>query len=205
MSSVLKQKVLAMAAAWCAFAGASRAENLLENGAFDHPEGALRGWHTDYAWSGNKHYAKNAEKVHPVPQPGGKGNAIRLLGDGGAGVKMESAPLPFDPACTYDCSLDVKGGPYRVYLAGYKWKPGVRPHEAPRLEELRMVYKSKAAAGSSSSWKRETTRLPGTKPSPMALEHLRQVRFLTVYVYFMEPGYVDNVTVTRTRQGPRGP
>lgn len=182
----------------CATVASAAVQDLLENGGFDHPDHGLEGWIVDYAWSGNKHYAENADKVLLVPQKGSRGNAVKLLGDNGAGVKMESLPIPFDMDYSYECTLDIRGGPYRVYLAGYKWKPGIRPHDDPELGELRMVYKSKAASGSASSWKEETTRLPGVKPTSMALQHLKQVRFVTVYIYFLQPGFVDNVSLTRT-------
>ena len=95
--------------------------------------------------------------------------------------------------------MDVKGGPYRIYFAGYKWKPGVRPNDNPHLGDLRMIYKSKAVAGSNSSRKRVRIELPGVKLSEQAKAHLKDVRFITVYVWMMgEGGTVDNVTVTKS-------
>ena len=39
--------------------------------------------------------------------------------------------------------------------------------------------------------------LPGVKLSEAAIEHLKKVRYLTVYIWMAKPGFVDNVTVTK--------
>lgn len=180
------------ACAWLAGGPLGFAENLLPNGSFDHKEDALHGWITDYAWTGNQHYVGNKDRVS-VSQ-----GAARIKPAGDAGAKMECLPIPLERGFRYTCTLDVKGGPYRIYFAGYKWKPGVRPHENPELGELRMIYKSKAVAAKNSSRSREKLELPGVELSPQAKSHLKQVRFLTVYIWMMGEGTVDNVTVAKT-------
>ena len=65
------------------------AENLLVNGSFDHKDGDLTGWITDYAFSGNSHYTGNKDRVTVVA---GKA-VIKPAGD--AGAKMESIPIAF--------------------------------------------------------------------------------------------------------------
>ncbi len=170
--------------------------SLIENGSFDDPANPLKGWITDYAFTNNKHYVGNKEHVS-ITTEGIRKNVVHLGSAGDAGVKMECRAFPLEPGFKYTCTLDIKSGGYRLYFAGYQFTPGVRPHENPELSELRMVYQSKAAVGSSEAWKQETIELPGVKLSSQAIEHLKKVRFLTVYIWMLKPGMVDNVTVTK--------
>ena len=190
--------VLAAASALCVAAGFSTPK-VIENGTFDHPKGPLHGWITDYAFSGNQHYVGNKGRVKAVPSESGRTKVVKITPAGDAGAKMECIPIPFEPGTRYTCKLDIKGGAYRVYFAGYKWKPGIRPHENPKLGELRMIYKSKAATGNASSWKQEKIELPGVKLSAQAIKHLKYVRFITVYVYTIGEAYVDNVKVEKRK------
>lgn len=170
------------------------ADGLLANGSFDHKDGPLTGWTTDYAFSGNSNYVGNKDRVTVVA-----GRAvIKPASDDGAGAKMECIPIAFEPGFKYTAKLDVKGGPYRIYFAGYKWKPGIRPHENPELGELRMIYKSKAAEGSSSGSKRETIELPGVKLSAQAKSAIKGIRFISLFIYVTREGSIDNVTITKT-------
>lgn len=169
----------------------SPTENLLENGSFDHEDGGLTGWFTDYAFSGNRHYVGNVDRV----TVSGKKAVLKPAGD--AGAKMETRAIKLEPGFRYKATLDVKGGPYRIYFAGYKWKPGIRPHDEPALGELRMIYKSKAVAEKGGGWKSQTVELPGVKLSSQAKAALKHVRFITLYVWMMKEGSIDNVTVTK--------
>lgn len=175
-----------------------RAQELIQNGTFDHADGDLAGWLTDYEWSGNKYYVDNKSRVSVVPEESGKTKVVKIVPAGDPGAKMECIPIPLEPGYKYSATLEVKGGPYRIYFAGYKWQPGIRPHESPELGELRMIYKSKASSGSAASWKKEELSLPGVKLSAGAIKNLKYVRFVTLYVWFMKPGYVDNIVVTKT-------
>ena len=194
---VMNFRQLATIAYLCLAPLCLKAEDLIENGTFDHVDGDLEGWVTDYEWTGNKYYVANKERVSVEPEESGKKKVVKITPAGDAGAKMECIPIPFEAGFRYKASLDVKGGPYRIYFAGYKWQPGIRPHESPEIGELRMIYKSKATSSQSGSWKREELALPGVELSPQAIAHLKHVRFVTLYVWFMKPGYVDNVTVER--------
>jgi hypothetical protein len=179
----------------CLTASVSRAQSILDNGNFANPSDPLKGWVTDYAWAGNSNYMANKTHVS-VGSEGGK-NVIKFGDAGSAGVKMESHAFPLESGFKYVCNLDIKGGGYRVYFAGYQWAPGVHPHDNPDLGELRMIYQSKALTGTSEAWKQEKLEIPGVTLSEQAIEHLKHVRFLTVYIWMAKPGEVGNVSVTK--------
>lgn len=171
--------------------------SLIANGGFDDPSDPLKGWVIDYAFTGNSNYIGNKSHVS-IATEGARKNVVQFGDAGGAGVKMECRCFPIEPGFRYSCTLDIKGGGYRLYFAGYQFTPGVRPHENPDLGELRMVYQSKATVGSSTDWKQEKIELPGIALSPQAIDHLKKVRYLTVYIWMAKPGMVDNVVVTKT-------
>ncbi|MDD5483044.1 MAG: hypothetical protein PHP98_05275 [Kiritimatiellae bacterium] len=181
-------------------------KNLIENGNFDVPGDPLRGWVVDYAWSGNEYYIDNAQRVSIVPNESGRKNVMRLDGLTGAGTKVESSVIPFDIKQKYRATLFVKGGPYRIYFAGYQWKPGIRPHDNPKPEELRMIYRSKTETGTAKSWQSVSLEIPGAKASSASLQHLGRVRFIRLYVYVYNSdeavhdlcaGFIDGVLVER--------
>ena len=178
-----------------ALAASARAQSLIANGNFDGPE-PLKGWITDYEWTGNKHYLEN-KKFVAITTESGRKNVVAMNSPGDQGVKIETVAIPFELGFRYTATLDVKGGGYRVYFAGYRFAPGVRPHENPELGELRMIYQSKAATGTADAWKQEKLELPGVTLSPQAIEHLKEVRYITLYIWFVKPGFVDNVTITK--------
>jgi hypothetical protein len=176
---------------------AASPQSIIENGSFDDPTDPLKGWIVDYAFTGNSFYVGNKSHVSIVTE-GIRKNVIQFGSAGDAGVKMECKSFPIEPGFKYTCTLDVKGAGYRIYFAGYQFAPGIRPHENPDLGELRMVYQSKAAVGSSEEWTQQKIELPGVSLSPQAIEHLKKVRYLTVYIWMAKPGLVDNVIVTKT-------
>ena len=172
------------------------AQSLIENGNFDNAGDPLKGWVVDYEWSGNSHYIGNKKHVS-IATEGARKNVVKFDANGDDGVKMECRAFPLEPGFKYVANLDVKSGGYRIYFAGYLWAPGVRPHENPELGELRMIYQSKASVGTSDAWKTEKLELPGVTLSEAAIEHLKKVRYLTLYIWMAKPGFVDNVTITK--------
>jgi len=170
---------------------AAEEKNLLQNGAFDDQKNPLAGWTTDYAWTKNSHYVGNKDRITV------NAGVAHMKSPGAAGVKLECIPIPFEPGFRYKATFKVKGGPYRIYFSGYKWRPDVQPHPNPEPEELRLIYKSKALAASSNSWDTESITLPGVKLSAAAKNHLKQVQFLTLYVWMLRDGQIDNVSITR--------
>lgn len=172
--------------------------NVLVNGSFDYPGDPLGGWVTDYAWSKNAWYIGNKDRVSVASTESGRQQVARLESNSDEGTKMETVPIPFEAGYRYQASLKFKGPDYRIYFAGYKWRPGVRPHDSPRLADLRSVYRSKVETGSASGWKTVKLELPGKKLTPQARTYLKQVKYVTLYVYVIRTGYLDEVVITRT-------
>lgn len=175
----------------------SHAQNLVPNGGFDAPEDPLMGWIVDYAWLGNQHYVGNASRVSVAAQEGGQRNVAHLRSPGDAGVKLETLLIPFEQGARYRATVKLKGGPYRVYFSGYQWKPGIQPHGAPTIGEMRPAYRSNAEAGEAQSWKTVTLEIPGASASESSLQNLRKVRFITLYFWFVGDGFVDDVVITK--------
>src|SRR4051812_28083134 len=76
---------LLLLAAALSGASPSRAESPLENGSFDDPAEPLKGWITDYEWTGNSWYVGNKKQVSIVAE-GERGNVVKLTSPGDAGV-----------------------------------------------------------------------------------------------------------------------
>ncbi len=179
--------------------------NLIQNGSFDDPEDPLRGWFTDYSVVGAAAYKNNAGLVSVVPSESGRSRVMKIQNVQDAGTKAESPIFPFDITKRYRATLYLKGGPYRIYFAGYQWKPGIRPHDDPKQEELRMVYRSKAATGQAKSWEKISLEIPGVEASEQSLKHLQKVRLLRLYVYFHTvsevgyTGFLDDVQIVQIK------
>ena len=172
------------------------AENLLENGSFDNEENPYAGWTVDYEWTGNGVYMDNKQRVSILPLDDGRKTVLRITASQES--KVESQLVPFEKDTRYRCRLNIKGGGIvRAYIAGYRWKPGVRPHDNPHPGELRMVYKGKAFTDVNSRWKSATLEFPMRKLSTQARRHLKQVRFICVYVWTEKWASIDNVSLTR--------
>lgn len=63
------------------FSFSAHAQSILPNGSFDDPADPLKGWVTDYAWSGNSYYIANKDFVH-VQQDGTRKNIVKLVSPG---------------------------------------------------------------------------------------------------------------------------
>jgi len=197
-----------LAALVCA-AGAGAGDNLLVNGSFDDPDQPLKGWKYDYADTGNRLYAGNCNYVSVLPADGARRGVLRLHGTRdvlwatGQGVKVDSWPVPFEPGATYKLTAYARSsadsrepGPNcRMYIEGYRWRPGVKPHDAPRLSDLRKVYKqgpgnilyfggrdSGAFSGAPRSWQKGECTFPSKDRSELAERHLQRVKFLVVHI-----------------------
>lgn len=194
-------------------------KNLVFNGGFDDPACPLNGWNYNYVWLGNRHYMNNHEKVSVVPIEGSKRNVLCLWKRTGISgvydeVKVESKPIPFEFGSRYRLTLDARTTEprARIYFIGYKWKPGIAPHPDPELWELRKIFKGKLLYFESTktgpmsmvpkSWKTASTDFPMKDLSKLSLQHLEEVKFLTVHIIVVHGGetgklYIDNVKVEK--------
>lgn len=183
-----------------------RGQNLCYNGDFSAKEDGLDGWTYDYRYAKISHYMGNHTRVSRLATY--KGYQGVLLVNGSSETKVECKPIKFEQGARYRCTLDLNGttSPH-VYFTGYKWNPGIRPHEDPHIGDLRRIYKSqfrghKVKKGSN-GWKRVSFEFPLENASELSLKHLRYVRFITVYAIAIAdaPGkvYIDNVKVERIK------
>lgn len=199
----------ALAAIVMTLHSATAAENLVLNGGFDDPENPLKGWTYDYRFMENRLYADNHTRVSVIPSDGPKKSVLRLYGTrgilwgSGQGVKVDSAPIPFGVGSTYRLTASARSqadsqepGPNcRIYIEGYQWKPGVKPHDNPELGELRRLYKQGSGnilyfgnaksgpfSNANRSWQKGDCTFPAKNLSDLAKKHLAKVEFIVVHI-----------------------
>ena len=178
--------------------------NLCWNGSFDAEKDPLDGWMYDYQWEGNSHYMANHTRISVLPSHGGRSGVLCING-ASAETKVESKPIKFEPGARYRCSLLLQGTAPHIYFSGYKWVPGMRPNDDPHLGDLRKIYKSEfrnhQITGGPGGWKRVSFEFPLPNASELALKHLKEVRYLTVYMVVVDTekgvAYIDDVEVKR--------
>ncbi len=105
--------------------------NLLANGDFSKQ---LEGWNAPALAPERTQVVKgSADRPQVCVLPVGKG-------------ALTSKPFALDIGCKYRLTVDMRapgGLDGRVYVEGYRWKPGVKPHDGePKLEELQRVWRS---------------------------------------------------------------
>lgn len=196
--------------------GAAARTNLVFNGSFDAPGEPLKGWRTHYDLPGESWYAENRELVSVLVEEGGHRHVLRLHVKThdlaiNQGVKADSEPIPFDPNLRYRFSAAARstGPDCRILLEGYRWKPGIRPHDRPAIHELRKCYKftqlyfgpQKAGdmGGVGRAWSTATMEIPGELKSDIQREIYQTIRFVIVHVVAIggRAGelYVDDVVL----------
>ena len=124
---------------------APAADNLVVNGSFDYAGDSLHGWKYKYDLPGESWYFDNHKHVSVVDRDGPQNKVLALWGDlnilqtTGQGTKVDSDPIAVKPGSRYRFSAKARSsGPNcRVMLEGYRWRPGIKPHDHPALFELR--------------------------------------------------------------------
>ncbi len=159
-----------------------------------------------------------------VPTDGPRTRVLKLHGTRailwgtGQGVRADSMPVPYEFGATYRLTVygRTDGGPNcRIYVEGYQWKPGVKPHGIPSSTSCaRSISRGPAA----SSIRRHEERafqhplqdvvqgrvhLPRENLSPDALAHLKKVEFLLVHMLAIDGWdgdiFLDDVVLEKPR------
>lgn len=211
----MKRTFATLLIALAGLASADAASNLLANGSFDNPEFALANWKYKYDKEGESGYFTNHERVKVEPNVEGRSGVLSLYGDKtilfdiGQGTKVDSDPVQVKPGGRYKLTLTARstGPSCRILVEGYQWRPGVKPHPAPGLADLRKVFKSELMyfgsqeGGSVSSpgknWQTDSLSFPAEKPTELAASKLSKMEFLVVHIVAINGSegnlYIDDV------------
>jgi hypothetical protein len=219
----------AMVLATVAVAGlfASRAEalsNLVVNGSFDDDRGELYAWKYKYDPAEDKNvgwYTNNHVNVSVVDQEGSQHKVLSLWGDlailqvPGQGTKVDSDPVPVKPGGQYrfSCLARSTGPDSRIMVEGYKWVPGIKPHDHPKLSELRRCYKFNQLyfgpvqagyfGGVGRQWQRAEVKIPEKVNSDFQRQALDEIKFLVVHMVAIGGSegnlYVDEVKIEKIK------
>ena len=203
------------------------AKNLITNGGFDSTNPPLSGWKYNYEDTGNSNWTSNHAYVAITNIQGAQGYALdlrankTLLWSIGQGIMVDSDPVPVEPNGKYRLTVSARstGCNARIFVEGYRWRPGIKPHSKPRLAELRKCYRfplvnfkgetpgKKSFVGE--TWKRASQDFPEGKMTPLGKESFDKVQFLVVHIIAIDlydtsvPDdeffhlYVDDVVVER--------
>lgn len=212
---------LALGAALCGMGPNARAgANLVVNGSFDAPDDHLSGWRYVYDAEGESWYTNNHTLVSVVENDGGRQKALKLHGTyaelqvPGQGVKVDSHPISIDLSkgkFRFSIYARSTGPKCRILIEGYRWAPGVTPHDHPKNTELRkcfkfsQVYFGKQEAGETASpgpsWQRGTTVFPESKLSDLARKNLVQIKFLVIHIVAIDGAdgdlFVDDARIEK--------
>ena len=200
---------------------ACASSNLVVNGSFDDRTDPLTGWKFKYDPSQDKNagwYVDNDKHVSVVAD-GAQKSVLALWGDiailqvPGQGTKVDSAPIAVDMKHHYRFTVHARttGPGSRILLEGYGWRPGIKPHANPTLNELRKCYKfsllyfGDAQEGSRSAvgpaWKRASMTFPDRTKSQLQEDLLNKVTFVVIHIVAIDGSegylYVDDVSLEK--------
>lgn len=186
-------------------------QNLCVNGDFSRTDtnGLPEGWMCDFTWMGRAYWMNNQRYIRVSPGDGPHRNVLALSKGAGTDEPLiASAPIPYEHGKQYSVTMDARSdGPRpRMYIRGYKWKSGIRPHPDPHLSELQDVFRGKPFEGLSKTWKEYSRTFPHyakDASSDVSLAYLKHVRFIVLYITIPcdeYPGnavYIDNVDIRK--------
>ena len=208
---------------WLAFAAACLAagpgKNLVVNGSFDDERGDLFAWKYKYDLPGQSWYFKNHEYVSVVPKEGARVKVLAMRGTEevlqvpGQGVLVESDPIAVKPNGRYRFTASARstGPDCRIMVEGYKWKPGIKPHDSPKLEELRRCFRGKqiffggtqggTSGGVGKNWERASVTFPQADESDLEKDMFNKAEFMVVHLVAIKGSdgylYIDDVVLER--------
>lgn len=196
---------------------AGAASNLVVNGSFSASEDPLKGWRYIYDAAGDGWYANNHKLVAVVDKNNDRQKVLKLHGTAaelqvpGQGVKVDSHPIPVDLSkgkFRFSIFARSTGPTCRILIEGYRWAPGITPHEAPLNTELRKCYKfsqvyfghedAGTMARLSGAWQKGSTVFPADNLSDLAKKSLSQIKFLVIHIVAIG-GYEGDLFVDDVR------
>ena len=216
MSGRWRWAAVAGTALGLAVAAQAARTNLVVNGSFDDPKDPLAGWRTDCNLPGESWYAENKDLVSVMTEAAGRKGVMRLYVKTddlalNQGVKADSRPIPIDTATRYRFSAAARAaGPNcRILLEGYRWRPGIKPHDNPDMAELRKCYKftqlyfgaQKAGdmGGVGRAWSTAQFEFPDAFKSDVQKDIYGTIKFVIVHIVAIggKAGdlHVDDVTL----------
>ena len=195
--SAFKRLIVALCLTGAASVAMAVDTNLCFNGSFNSPKGALDGWNVNYEWMKNSHFMANHTWVSVLPSYQGRNNVMQMSPPEQG--RLESKLFAVEKGARYKCTLDLNAPDVRFYFKGYKWEPGIAPHDDPQLSEMREVYRSENfTGGSGGGWKTISFEMPMEEISETAYDHYKYVRYATVYMTRYRGGFhVANVRVEK--------
>lgn len=185
------------------------AKNLLVNGGFDSTNPPLAGWKYNYEDTGNSNWTSNHLYVAITNIPGAEKYALDLrankylLWELGQGIMVDSYPVPVEPNGKYRLTASARstGCNARIFVEGYRWRPGIKPHPAPKLAELRKCYRfplinfKGGTPGTKSNvtetWTRASYTFPEGKMTPLGKQSFDKIQFLVVHIIAIDLYNVD--------------
>ena len=182
-------------------------KNYCYNGNFISEKGNLDGWNVDYDWTRNKHQQGNQNNVSYLPVFRAKKNVLKMTVPEWYESKIECPLIAYKAGERYKCTFDIyiEDVNMKMLFNGYKFAPGIRPYEHPKLQDMRRIYKTEQIdMKKSSGWKTKTIYFPGSSQvSSTAYRHLKKVRQISLLLYV--PGatygagnfYLSNVRITK--------
>jgi len=116
-------------------------------------------------------------------------------------AKVETPLMAYEPGDRYKCTFDLYAEcDVKVLFLGYNLKPGIAPGEAPKLQDMRRLYKGEAIRVVGAAWKSVTVAFPHEEISEVAYSHLKKVRYVTVMLFVPgATGYSGNYYIANMK------
>lgn len=180
--------------------GAYAETNLCPNASFTSAKDPLEGWGVNYDWTGNEKQIGNQKNISVLPEFKGRKNVLKVIVPKNYESKFETPLMAYEPGARYQCTFDLCADAVwiKMLFLGYKWRPGIAPNDEPKLQDMRRVFKGNIVevnnqlAGTTvevRSWKKFSVTFPHEEVSELAYKNLKQIRYVTVFMYTPGGGY----------------
>ena len=183
-------------------------QNYCYNGSFIEEKGNLDGWNLDYDWTGISHQQGNQLNASYLPEFHDKKNVMHMKVPSGYESKIECPLISYTTGDRYKCTFDIyiENVNMKMLFNGYNFKPGIKPYENPKMQDLRRNYKTEQMdMNMGGGWQTKTMYFPNTpQVSSTAYSHLKKVRQICIFLYvpghtYFKDGnfYLANVRITK--------